>query len=58
MRMFQSRNRETFDFNSVFYTHCPPFFVPFQSRNRETFDFNSGMFGIALKSSLFHVSIS
>ena len=40
--LFQSRNRETFDFNKAMFMSIGDF-TPFQSRNRETFDFNSIM---------------
>ena len=36
---FQSRNRETFDFNEIRLMGGGTD-LPFQSRNRETFDFN------------------
>ena len=38
--MFQSRNRETFDFNPKPCNRERNNFRMFQSRNRETFDFN------------------
>ena len=38
--MFQSRNRETFDFNTRKQYAINQTLEGFQSRNRETFDFN------------------
>ena len=38
---FQSRNRETFDFNMTSFPPAQSRKMVFQSRNRETFDFNS-----------------
>ena len=37
---FQSRNRETFDFNAAQAAFAAFLIALFQSRNRETFDFN------------------
>ena len=54
--MFQSRNRETSDFNNANVVVSGVIFSGFQSRNRETFDSNWAHLGTSLKLSVVSIS--